>query len=184
MSNPDDDEVAAGPEEPLEDSDDANRRLLAQLYGSDGPPDMEVFAGPLHWPDIPAVDLAAEFGGLCTWVKKLIERFPHLDHTIIPSCWWRHNGHVEALQALRDHERVSYADSSPGTAGVEWHRALTLVEARLREWTAWCGCANGHREPIAQLPRIEASEWEAHVRDQVEHRGRQEIEAALPPSQV
>ena len=97
----------------VEEGDQTGREMLARLYAEDGPPDLEVFGGPLHWPSIPAVDLATEFRELSDWVEGRVARFPHLDHTVIPNCWWRHNGHVEALQALRDHEQVSYADSAP-----------------------------------------------------------------------
>lgn len=177
-----DPDAVADPGDDYEDDeadDEAGRRLLAQLYGQDGPPDLEALAGPTRWPEIPAVDIAAELGELRGWVEELLERFPHLDHTVIPACWWRHNGHVEALQALRDHERVSYADSSPATAGVDWHRAFLLIEARLREWTGWSGCASGHKEPIPQLRRLDAGEWENHIRQQVERRQRREIDSAL-----
>ncbi len=97
------------------------------------------------------------------WVEELVERFAHLDHTVIPVCWWRHNSHIEALQALKDHERVSYADSANGTAAVEWHRAFLVIETRLREWTGWSGCASGHKDPIRQRRDIDEAEWEEHV---------------------
>jgi hypothetical protein len=155
------------------------RRLIAELYGADGPPDLETFAGPLHWPGVRAVDLAQELGELRAWVEGLLERFPHLDHTVVPGCWWRHDSHIEALQALRDHERVSYADNSPGTAGVDWHRAFLLIESRLRDWTAWCGCASGHRDPIRRLRLADETEWETHVGTEIERRHGREIERAL-----
>lgn len=158
------------PDEKREGPESKEQHLLSRLYAPDVPTDMEVFAGPLHWPTVPAIDFAAELSELRGWVEQLVERFPHLDHTIIPACWWRHNGHVEALQALRDHERVAYADSSPGTAGVDWHRAFLVIESRLRDWTSWAGCANGHREPIAQLRIINPAEWDEHIRREKQRR--------------
>ena len=173
---PDDDTLEPDPDE--EDDGEGGKVALARLYAADGPADMEVFRGPLHWPSEPAADVADDMADLREWVEELVERFAHLDHTVIPVCWWRHNSHIEALQALKDHERVSYADSANGTAAVEWHRAFLVIETRLREWTGWSGCASGHKDPIRQLRPINEAEWENHVRAQVERRHQREIETA------
>jgi hypothetical protein len=171
-----------GPDEPAgeiefgEDDEDDGASALGRLFAADGPPDLEegLFAGPLYWPAIPAADIDREFRDLRAWVQELLERFEHLDHKAIPPCWWLHNGHVEALQALRDHERMSYAESSPGQAATSWHRELQFVEARLREWTAYYGCARDHR-PASRQPRlIDEDAWEAHL--QAERRRRQDRE--------
>jgi hypothetical protein len=177
--NPDPDDTSYDQTDQREADEAYGKRLLAELYGADGPPDLETFAGPLHWAAIRAVDLAQELHELRSWVEELLERFPHLDHTVIPSCWWQHTSHIEALQALRDHERVSYADTSPGTAAVDWHRALLLIECRLRDWTAWCGCASGHRDPIRRLRLLEETEWQGHVLAEVERRQAREIDSAM-----
>src|SRR5436190_23337853 len=98
-----DDGAVRGGGEPhagVQGRDETGRDMLARLYADDAAPDMEVFGGPLYWPSIPAVDLAGEYRELRDWVEALVGRFPHLDHTVIPNCWWRHHGHVEALQAL------------------------------------------------------------------------------------
>jgi hypothetical protein len=158
---PDDDTLEPDPDN--EDDGADGRVALARLYAADGPADMEVFRGPMHWPSEPAADVTEDMVELRAWVEELVERFVHLDHTVIPVCWWRHNSHVEALQALKDHERVSYADSANGTAAVEWHRAFLVIETRLREWTGWSGCASGHKDPIRQLRGIDQAEWEEHV---------------------
>ena len=90
---------------------------------------------------------------LRTWVERLMARFSHLDHHVIPRCWFLHNGHVEALAALRDQERVNYGETAPGTAGVDWHRAFRDVEARLREWTAQLACGATHEPRSVKLTR-------------------------------
>ena len=130
---------------------DIDERLaeVAELFGTDGPPDLDDIAGPVHWPDVAAVDATQEWESLRRWVDQLIGRFAHLDHHVIPLCWWRHNGHVEALAALRDHERVCYAESSPATAAVDWHRAFRDIEARLREWTGILVLRINPRPPTA-----------------------------------
>jgi hypothetical protein len=129
----------------------------------DGPPDFDDITGPLNWPKVPAADAVEAWEQLRRWVEQLLERFSHLDHHAIPMCWWRHNGHVEALAALRDHERMCYSDSSPPTAGVEWHRAFRDVESKLREWTATLSCGAAH-DPRARPARVtDSQEWQAFV---------------------
>jgi len=51
---------------------------------------------------------------------------------IIPAFWWRHNEHVEALVALRDHHHASFGDTAPATAPVDWFRALRDITVLLR----------------------------------------------------
>ena len=173
------DDDTLGEAEPDDEDDGADGRVaLARLYAADGPADMEVFRGPLHWPSEPAVDVADDMAALRGWVEELVERFAHLDHTVIPVCWWRHNSHVEALQALKDHERVSYADSANATAAVEWHRAFLIIESRLREWTAWSGCAAGHKDPIRQRRGMDEAEWENHVAEVSARREAEALRAA------
>ena len=169
--------MSAGPETQTDDSSQKDRSLLAELYGPDGPPDLDAFAGPVHWPAIPAIDIPAAWTGLRDWVEELVERFAHLDHSVIPNCWWRHNSHVEALQALRDYERVSYSDSSPGTAGIEWHRAFALVEGRLREWTGQLACKGHHDEQPRRLRHIpdDTDQWDHFVTSDTQRRQHAEI---------
>lgn len=54
---------------------------------------------------------------------------PHLVHHIIPHCWFKHAGHVEALAAPRDAERVTYTEIAPGTTAGDWHRTFQFTEA-------------------------------------------------------
>ncbi|HTT92987.1 MAG TPA: hypothetical protein VMF65_25760 [Acidimicrobiales bacterium] len=171
-------DVDAGDEREKDSDDRRGRELLAELYGTDGPPDLEVLASPVRWPDLPAVDAAYEWRQLRAYVEELVVRFAHLDHTVIPSCWWRHSGHVEALQALRDHERVAYSDNSPGTAATDWHRAFTLIEGRLREWTGHSGCAAGHKEPLTRLRPVDDEDWEQMLLADAERRRQREIAKA------
>ena len=172
-----------GPDEPAgeiefgEDDEDDGASALGRLFAADGPPDLEegLFAGPLYWPAIPAADIEREFRDLRAWVQELLERFEHLDHKAIPPCWWRHNGHVEALQALRDHERMSYAESSPGQAATSWHREFQFIEARLREWTTLLRVrARSTARPSRQPRLIDEEAWEAHL--QAERQRRQDRE--------
>jgi hypothetical protein len=155
-------------------------RALEQLLGPAGSNDLDegMFEGPLYWPSIPAADIEQEFRELRAWVQGLLERFEHLDHTVIPTCWWRHNSHVEALQALRDHERISYSESSPAQAATHWHREFHFVEMRLREWTSGYACSKDeHRPGFRSIPPIDQAEWTSYLAG--ERRRREDAELGL-----
>jgi hypothetical protein len=133
---------------------------------------------PTYWPALPATDTTDEWEQLRAWVENLCGRFAHLDHHAIPRCWWRHNEHVEALAALRDHERSSYSDTAPATAPLDWFRALRDVATLLRAWTAELGCATTHQNPPAILRAVDDSEWERFVEADIERRQQTEIDDA------
>jgi hypothetical protein len=147
------DTVHQTPREP-----DRPQRLagLATLLGAEGM-DLPDLDGPLFRPGVAAEDAPAEWSCLQGWVDRLIVRFD-LDYRCVPRCWYRHNGIVEALAALRDHERVSYSDTAAPSAAVDWHRSLRDIEARLREWTAALACG-AHHEPSPVRPNIDTDDW-------------------------
>ena len=157
---------------------------LEAVARGDRPQDFDDILGPLYWPRVAAADAATAWTELRRWVDELLERFPHLDHHVIPICWWRHNGHVEALAALRDHQRMCYDDSSPPTAAMEWHRAFRDIEARLREWTSTLACGATHDPRGRSARAIDKSEWDQFVAADSEQRAqtlsqRQEEPAVL-----
>jgi hypothetical protein len=145
---------------------------LAELFESNAPSGPEQDSGPLYWPDLTALEAGREWGDLRAWVEELVVRFPHLDHHAIPRCWFRHNGHVEALAALRDHERVAFDGSAPGTAAVDWHRAFRDIEARLREWTGQLACGATHEPRVPRRRFDVADEWNRFVNEDMRHRER------------
>lgn len=114
--------------------------LLTQLFGGAGDfgEAAEASAPPVHWPSLPADDIGDEMRALNEWVTRLQHRFREMVR--LPACWYRHNGLVELLSALRDHERTSYADTAAPTSAVGWHMAFRDVEARLRVWVADLRC--------------------------------------------
>jgi hypothetical protein len=115
-------------------------------------------AGPLHVPSLTARERDAVMPDLRVWVDRLVDRFA-LDTRVIPPCWEQHNGMVEALSALRDHERGSYdADADPRSA-VDWLRALREVRALLTELAALTQCSvHQHRDPTLRPPSHPAGE--------------------------
>ena len=89
---------------------------------------------------------------LYQWVTLLQHRFRGMVR--LPACWYRHNDLVEALPALRDHERASYADIAKPIAAVAWHTAFRDIEARLRTWIAElrCGGDPDYHHPAIHTP--------------------------------
>ncbi len=117
------------------------------------PPDppMDTFAvqvpGPLHVPSLSDLEHDALLTGLRLWVAQLVDRF-HIHTRVIPPCWERHNGMVEALQALRDLERDCYSEKASPSAAVDWFRGFREIEARLIELAAITTCTpREHRDP-------------------------------------
>jgi hypothetical protein len=148
------------------------------MFGAYDDPDLEEIPAARHWPEVPAVDAAAEWKELRVWVEQLQERFSHLDHHVIPRCWWRHNEHVEALSALRDHEHSSFSATAPATAPVDWFRALRDVTALIRTWTGELSCGATHHDPLACSGPPAEEEWEHFVKAEIERRRKRETEAS------
>ncbi|QGN58900.1 hypothetical protein [Nostocoides sp. HKS02] len=89
---------------------------------------------------------------LRVWVERLADRFA-LDTRVVPPCWEAHNGMLEALSALRDHERGSYAPDADPRAGVDWLHALREVRTLLLEQAALTQCTvQQHRDPPHRPP--------------------------------
>lgn len=104
--------------------------------------------GPLHVPSLTADEREALLNDLEPWVEHLARRF-NIDHRTIPPCWVRHNGMLESLVALRDHERASFSDGASPAAAVDWLRALRDVTALLRDMAALTMCtAHEHRTDV------------------------------------
>jgi len=144
-----------------DDDDDDARSPFDELMAAAGPP-FEL-PTPTCWWEIPLADLPAEWDELRAWVEGLVVRYPHLDVHFIPPCWFRHPSHVEALAALRDHERVSFAEISPATSPVQFQVALSQIESRLRIYTDAAGCLSTHREPVNPLVPPSNETWQEFV---------------------
>lgn len=146
---------------------------LRQLFGptaADNEHLIDEIPGATSWPAIDPDDTPAAWDDLRAWVDELRRRFDHLDHHVIPACWWRHNEHVEALVALRDHHHASYSDTAPATAPVDWLRALRDIAALLRSWTAEHACGATHHNPPTRLQPDDTHAWNAFVAADVECR--------------
>jgi hypothetical protein len=151
--------------------------LIAQHGGA--APGIDDLPAATHWPSIPAIDVEAEWTELRAWVEQLLERFAQLDHHVVPACWWRHNEHVEALSSLRDHETVSYSDTAPATAPMEWLRALRDVTILLRAWTGELSCGATHQPAPTRLRAAGDDGWDVFVATDLERRRHAAIRAAF-----
>lgn len=142
---------------------------LRQLFGTVDDV-LDEIPGATCWSAISPDDAPAAWEELRAWVDELRQRFAHIDHHVLPACWWRHNEHVEALVALRDHERASFSDTAPATAPLDWFRALRDIAALLRAWTAEQGCGAVHQDPPVRMQPVDEEAWEAFVSGDVERR--------------
>jgi hypothetical protein len=153
---------------------------LTELFGGDG--DLgelaDAFGAPLFWPDLPAERAGEEWHALAGWMARLAARFDWDTH-VIPVCWWRHNHLVEALAALRDHERGCYAPTAPPTAAVEFHRALRDIETRLKTWVADLRCDARHDPTHDQARPLPANGFDDWVAADCERRRQDALDAAL-----
>ena len=107
--------------------------------------------GPLHVPSLTAEERDLLMPELVDWVDRLIDRFT-IDARTIPPCWGRHNAHVEALAALRDYERGSFAGDADPRSGVDWLRAVREIRSLLVDFAALTQCSvQQHRDPPPRL---------------------------------
>jgi hypothetical protein len=102
---------------------------------------LESLAGPTHVPSLTTREkdrfLTEQ---LVPWVEQLVVRFD-VEVRVIPPCWVEHNGMVEALAALRDHERACFAETASPAAAADWFRVLRDIEARLVDLAGKTRCS-------------------------------------------
>lgn len=120
-------------------------------------------SGPLDWRSVRAEDAPQQWIALRGWVDWFRDEFG-FDHRVVPPCWYRHPALVNLFSALRDHWRYAYDPMNTSEAASDWHRALMMLEQRLRDWAARTGCnVTVHRaDVVAEYPDDEA-EWQQHM---------------------
>lgn len=132
--------------------------MTEHAWPSPDEPSVIVFApgtGPVHLPSLTSAERAELLLSLRAWVADLVTRL-HVDGRVIPPCWERHTGMVEALQALRDLERDCYSNKAPPSAGVDWFRGYREMEARLIELASLTNCSTReHRDPPPGWPTLQ-----------------------------
>src|SRR5206468_1186937 len=138
---------------------------------------------PLSWPTRDPDQVEFDWPTLAEWVNRLRVRFPHMTARI-PNCWYLHNDLVEALLALRDHERVSYASTAPASAAVEWHRAFRDMEARWDSWIRRFTCAVPGREHPPQLDASASQGFVEFVKTDLARRQADDLSTSRDPSPV
>jgi hypothetical protein len=136
--------------------------------------------GPVHWPTLTPVDAEREWPALRAWADQQRERYPQdLDGHVVPNCWYAHESHVMALQALRDYERVAFDPSSSASGAVDWHRAYRDIVAVLRTLTANLRCTATEHFPSRPVPSIDEAAFAQCVAADIARRRREAVERAL-----
>ena len=136
--------------------------------------ELDDLRGPTHWPSLRPDEARQAWADLRDWVESLVDRFG-LEARVDPPCWYRHNTLVEALSALRDHERICFAPSASPTAAVDWFRGLREIEHRLTEACARTQCSvNEHRPDPPRSWRTDQAQWQTFVETDVRDRDREQ----------
>jgi hypothetical protein len=135
--------------------------------------------GPTHWPSLLPDQARLAWADLRNWVEHLVDRFG-METRVVPPCWYRHNTLVEALSALRDHERISFAQRASPTAAVDWFRALREIEHRLSETCARTQCSiNEHRADPPRSWVTDLAQWRTFIEADVRDREQQVVDESL-----
>lgn|GEM_PF-720624 len=132
----------------------------------------------VYWPGIPPEDSPGRWRELREWVEGLQQRFEFIDHHVVPDCWWRHNQHVEALSALRNHEQASFSEMAPPTAAVDWFRALRDMAAMLKQWNGEGGCGREHENHMHRVMTVDENAWQRHVQADTDRRSAEAVGVA------
>ena len=144
--------------------------------------EFENLEGPTHWPSLLPDEADQAWADLREWVERLVDRFG-LETRAVPPCWYRHNTLVEALSALRDHERISFAPSASPTAAVDWLRALREIEHRMSEACARTQCSvNEHRPDPQRTWHTDQHQWQTFIEADIHDREQQLTDEGLAGS--
>jgi len=96
--------------------------------------------GPVHWPSLTADERAARSAEIADWVTELVARFD-VEPRVIPACWQRHNGMVEAPCPR------CATTSAPPTRTPRPRPAQSTGCAPCAKWS--CACTSWRRGPSA-----------------------------------
>ena len=147
----------------------ASAWLTEELLGAVG--------APTDWRNVPSSDASKVWAELREWVEWFKDRYA-FDHRVVPPCWYLHGALVDLLTALRDHHEYSFGELQPATAAAEWHRVLSDLEPRLRDWASRTGCKRDeHRPDVTVTWPVDRERWKAHVAADAQHRLAAEQEA-------
>jgi hypothetical protein len=135
--------------------------------------------GPTHWPSLLPDEAGPAWAELRDWVEHLVDRFA-LDTRVVPPCWYLHNTLVEALSALRDHERICFAPNASPAGAVDWFRALREIENRLSQACARTQCSiNEHRPDPPRAWATDQAMWQTFLETDLADREQRVIDEAV-----
>jgi len=88
--------------------------------------------GPINWWALSPSAQATVLAGLSVWVTRLVRTF-QIEWTEIPPWWYRHEGFIHELLALKQaREQVAHDPAEAESAPLTWLHNLSLARGRLR----------------------------------------------------
>lgn len=145
-----------------------------------GHPEKEEQPGTIPWDHLSAHDYRSALEDLGSWLAWLVPAY-RIPPSVIPPCWFLHNGVIEELGHLWTGWRVTrHSESGVGMVGLEWDNHRERVTGRLRELVATAGC-NGMNHSSKPGPLLNRDDrlWEANLQAETEIRTGRSTERAI-----
>lgn len=124
--------------------------------------------GPINWWALSPSAQATVLAGLSVWVTRLVRTF-QIEWTEIPPWWYRHEGFIHELLALKQaREQVAYDPAEAESAPLTWLHNLSLARGRLRALRDSLGgdyrtCPEPRVPGWAALSGDESRTWQVEV---------------------
>lgn len=148
------------------DDEGARQAEWDEAFDADEPV-IGTMAGPIDWWALSPDAQTAVLAGLSVWVARLVRTF-QIEWTEIPPWWYRHEGFIHELLALRQsRQQVAYDPAEAESAPLTWLHNLSLTRNRLRALRSSLG-GDYHNcpEPAPQeWAKVSSEENRAYQRD-------------------
>ena len=136
--------------------------------------------GTIPWDLLSANDYRSALEGLGSWLEWLVPTY-RIPPSVVPPCWFLHNGVIEELGHLWTGWQVTrHPESGIGMVGLEWDNHRERVVGRLRELVATAGC-NGTNHSVKPWPQLNRDDrlWDANLQTEVNVRTARSTERAV-----
>lgn len=134
----------------------------------------------IPWERLSATDYRSALEDLGSWLAWLVPAY-RIPPSVIPPCWFLHNGVIEELGHLMTGWRMTrHPESGVGMVGLEWDNHRERVTGRLRELVATAGC-NGTTHSTKPGPALNRDDklWEANLQTETNARKTRATERAV-----
>lgn len=124
--------------------------------------------GPINWWALSPSAQATVLAGLSVWVTRLVRTF-QIEWTEIPPWWYRHEGFIHELLALKQaREQVAYDPAEAESAPLTWLHNLSLARGRLRALRDSLGgdyhtCPEPRVQQWAMVSGDDSRSWQVEV---------------------